>query len=79
MQQKHNKMKEIRSHSMKQPIVDQNICIGCGTCAALASATFTVDPATGKAKVINPTGNSEAEIDTAIASCPGGAITWTEE
>lgn len=63
---------------MKQPIVDQNACIGCGTCAALASDTFSIDPATGKAKVTNPTGNTEAEIDTAIASCPNQAISWQE-
>jgi ferredoxin len=63
---------------MKQPVVNQDICIGCGTCIALASNTFAIDPATGKAEVTNPTGNTEAEIDVAIASCPGAAITWTE-
>jgi ferredoxin len=63
---------------MKQPVVNQDTCIGCGTCAALASATFAIDANTGKAHVVNPSGNSEAEIDTAIASCPGGSITWQE-
>lgn len=63
---------------MKQPVVNQDVCIGCGTCAALAANTFAIDPATGKAKVVNPTGNTEEEINTAIASCPGGAISWTE-
>lgn len=63
---------------MKQPVVNPETCIGCGTCTALAPATFAIDPTTGKAHVVNPTGNTEAEIDVAIASCPGGAITWSE-
>lgn len=63
---------------MKQPVVDQNICIGCGTCTAIASATFALDPDTGKAQVVNPTGNGEAEINMAIASCPVSAISWQE-
>lgn len=63
---------------MKQPLIDQNACIGCGTCAALASATFAIDPATGTAKVIKPAGNTQTEITAAVDACPCLAITYSE-
>lgn len=57
---------------MKKPVVKQDTCIGCGTCAALCGGTFALTGAT--ATVANPTGNTEDEINTAIASCPTGSI-----
>jgi ferredoxin len=62
---------------MKKPVVKQDTCIGCGTCSALCSATFTVNGATATA--MTPAGNSEAEIDSAIASCPTQSISWIEK
>lgn len=61
---------------MKSPKVNEATCIGCGTCAGLCPATFAIEGA--HAKVINPTGNTESEIDVAIASCPTQSITWEE-
>jgi ferredoxin len=61
---------------MKQPKINQDLCIGCGTCSALCGQTFATNGPT--ATVINPTGNSEVEINTTIASCPTQAISWEE-
>jgi len=62
---------------MKQPLVNQDKCIGCGTCASLCPATFALGD-DGKAQVTNPTGNSESEIQSAIDACPVQAISWSE-
>jgi ferredoxin len=61
---------------MKQPKINEASCLGCGTCVGLCPTTFAIEGAA--AKVINPTGNTEAEIDTAIASCPTQSIVWEE-
>jgi ferredoxin len=62
---------------MKKPTVDENKCIGCGTCSALAPNTFALGD-DGKAKVTNPTGDPNDVIQSAVDSCPVGAITYTE-
>jgi ferredoxin len=62
---------------MKNPKIDEQKCIGCGTCAAIALNTFTLGD-NGKAKVTNPTGDPEDVIQSAVDSCPVGAITYTE-
>jgi len=61
---------------MKQPKINESTCIACGTCPSLCSATFAINGPV--ATVINPTGNTESEIDTAIASCPTQSISWEE-
>ncbi len=62
----------------KKPVVDQNTCIGCGTCVALAPKTFKLNDE-GKSVVTNPQGDDEATIQGAIDSCPVDAISWKEE
>jgi ferredoxin len=52
--------------------VDQNICIGCGTCASLCPDTFRMT-ADGKAEVIAQDGLDCAK--NAAESCPVQAIT----
>jgi len=64
---------------MKKLVVDPNLCIGCGSCVALAPKTFSLDENSGKAKVINPAGDTPEVIQSAIDSCPVQAITWKEE
>jgi len=51
--------------------VDKNLCLGCGTCAAICPDVFVMN-AEGKAEVI-----SQENIDcakNAAASCPTQAI-----
>jgi len=58
--------------------VDQEKCIGCGTCIALAPKTFGFNK-NGKSEVINQEGDNLEEIKKAAASCPTGAIVISEE
>jgi len=61
----------------RHPQIDKEKCIGCGTCAAMCAGVFTLGE-DGKAGVTNPEGASEDEVQTAINSCPAGAISWQE-
>ena len=56
------------------PKVDQEKCIGCGACVAVAGNTFKLN-AEGKSEVINPTGDAPEIIQQAQEGCPVGAIT----
>jgi len=53
--------------------VDQEKCIGCGACVAIAPATFKIND-NGKSEVINEKGDSEDVIKQAADSCPVQAI-----
>ena len=55
------------------PKVDQEKCIGCGSCAAIAPKTFKMNDM-GKSEVIDPAGDDEATIKMASDSCPTQAI-----
>lgn len=59
---------------MAKPIVNQQTCIGCGTCESLCSAVFKVDDS-GKAQIqgIDFEANKDC-IKQAIDSCPVNAI-----
>jgi len=63
---------------MKKLVVDQDTCIGCGTCAALCPKVFKMKD-NGKAEVIGQTADTQENIQNAIDSCPVGAIKWVEE
>ncbi|MDI6806198.1 MAG: ferredoxin [Candidatus Aenigmarchaeota archaeon] len=51
--------------------IDKKLCIGCGSCVAIAPEIFDLDK-DGKAIVKNPKGNGS--IDEAIEVCPVKAI-----
>ena len=57
----------------KKPVINKDLCIGCGLCVTLAGDTFELG-GNGKAKVKNPSGDSEEKIQDAIDSCPTSAI-----
>lgn len=54
--------------------INQTKCIGCNTCPLIAPDIFALDEKTFKAFVKNQPDPIPAEIDTAISSCPVGAI-----
>ncbi len=58
----------------KEFYVDQDICIGCGTCAELYGDIFEIDEAEGKSRVKKTPENPEEIIDD--ISCPIGAIKY---
>ena len=59
-------------------IVDQDECIGCGTCEGICPEVFQLNEETGTSQVINPEGGPEDLIQDAIESCPVEAIHWEE-
>jgi ferredoxin len=62
---------------MKVPKVDADLCTGCGACADICPEVFELG-SDDVAKVTNPQGASEADIQQAIDSCPVEAISWGE-
>jgi len=62
----------------KKAVVDPNLCIGCGSCAAVAPKSFVMDDASGKALATNPTGDDEKTVQEAVDGCPVAAITLEE-
>jgi ferredoxin len=52
--------------------IDKNLCIGCGTCAAICPANFKLDDAEGKAEPISQDSSDCAK--SAEESCPVAAI-----
>ena len=54
--------------------LDQEKCIGCGVCVALAPKTYRFND-TGKAEVFDQTGDDPDTIKSAASSCPVQAIT----
>jgi len=56
-----------------QVTIDKTLCIGCGSCTAIASKTFKIGADT-KAEVIEPVGDEEALVTDAVDSCPVQAI-----
>ena len=64
---------------MKVKVLD-NLCIGCGACAALVSDEFDIND-DGVAYAINENVNEENKnlVHDAKDNCPTGAITINEE
>jgi len=59
----------------KVPKIDQEICIGCGTCESICPEMFQVGPE-GKSHVIKEMGSCDLRI--VIDSCPVSAISEEE-
>lgn len=58
--------------------VDQNFCIGCGTCVALCPQVYQLNNQ-GKAEVKEKANYSACEIQETVDSCPAGAISLNKE
>lgn len=56
---------------MAKAKVNQEICIGCGTCESLCPKVFKIN--NGKSEVIAED-CGDCKIDEVIGSCPVGAI-----
>ena len=54
--------------------IDEDECIGCGTCEEICPEVFRLNTETEKAEVIMPEGGPEDLIEEAIESCPASCI-----
>jgi len=61
----------------KVPVVDPDLCTGCGICSETCPDVFSLEG--DIAVVTDPNGASEEEIQEAIDNCPVEAISWEEE
>ena len=61
---------------MKNVIVDQQECVGCGTCVEIAGDVFRMND-DDKAEVYGDvTEENEDNVQEAIDTCPVSAISW---
>lgn len=63
----------------KKVVLDQTKCIGCNTCPLLNPDVFEMDNTIYKAKVKAQPKEIDQATQTAIDSCPVGAISIVEE
>jgi ferredoxin len=59
-------------------IIDEEECIGCGSCVELCPEVFRMNEDKEKAEVILPEGGSEECNEEAIDTCPVSCIHWEE-
>jgi ferredoxin len=62
----------------KRVYIDEEECIGCGTCEEICDEVFKLNEDTDKAEVIKPEGGPQDLIQEAIDSCPVECIHWEE-
>ena len=55
--------------------IDEDECIGCGSCEEICPEVFKLDE---KAEVIKPEGGPEDLIEEAMETCPVECIHWEE-
>ncbi len=60
---------------MSKPIVDTDVCIGCGHCAEVCPLVFELGD-DEKSTVIGPDQCSSCNCQEAIDTCPVQAISW---
>lgn len=70
---------------MEEFVVDKNVCIGCGACAAVASNTFEIgddglaEAIEGKNIVSKLNEEDKNDAMDALDGCPVGAIKMEEK
>ena len=63
---------------MKTPVVDYDLCIGCGSCVEICPEVFELRD-DEKAYVIGEDKCSTCDCEEAVDICPVEAITFSEE
>jgi ferredoxin len=58
--------------------IDEDECIGCGSCEEICPEVFLLNPDTEKAEVIGTEDGSEDRIREAMENCPVSCIHWEQ-
>jgi ferredoxin len=61
---------------MRKPVVEEDLCIGCGHCVELCPQVFELEDE--KSRVIGPDKCGTCNCQEAIDTCPVQAISWSE-
>jgi ferredoxin len=56
--------------------IDEDECIGCGSCEEICPEVFKLNEETEKAEMIKAQGGPEDLIQEAIDTCPVSCIHW---
>jgi ferredoxin len=67
-----------RSTVSNRVTIDEDECIGCGSCEEICPEVFKLNEETEKAEVIKPEGGPEDLIQEAIDTCPVSCIHWED-
>jgi ferredoxin len=59
-------------------IIDEEACIGCGSCLEVCPDVFRMNEEKEKAEVVSVPEDSEECIEEAIDTCPVSCIHWDE-
>ena len=60
----------------KKVIIDEDECIGCGSCQEICPKVFHLNKKIEKSQVIKPEGGPEDLIEEAMGECPMSCIFW---
>lgn len=58
--------------------IDEDECIGCGSCEEICPEVFKLNEDTEKPEIIKPEGGPEDLIEEAMETCPVECIHWEE-
>jgi ferredoxin len=58
--------------------IDEDECIGCGSCEEICPEVFKLNEDTEKAEVIKADGGPEDLIEEAMETCPVECIHWED-
>jgi len=62
----------------RRVLIDEEECIGCGSCEEICPEVFALNEDTEMAEVIKPEGGPEDLIEEAIEACPVECIQWED-
>ena len=62
----------------KTVYIDEEECVGCGSCEEICPEVFKLNEETEKGVVVKPSGGPEDLIEEAMEACPTECIHWED-